>query len=204
MRLRISISVAIGAATGVMCWLVLARLNQGAADFTWALRLARSLLARANPYDTPLEQYPVTAALFALPFVRMVPDQAAGLFFGISSGLLAFGLSRGGYHRLLVEVWGRDQRKHITFAHLAADINVACADITRGAGKDVCLFIPQNRPGPRHIQHPAAFPDCADPDAWDKIPVLLRGANSLVVLVIVRPRAIGEHSGEQQKRCPPE
>jgi hypothetical protein len=102
MRLRISISVAIGAATGVMCWLVLARLNQGAADFTWALRLARSLLARANPYDTPLEQYPVTAALFALPFVRMVPDQAAGLFFGISSGLLAFGLSRGGYHRLLV------------------------------------------------------------------------------------------------------
>jgi hypothetical protein len=96
------ISVAIGAASGVMCWFVLARFNQGAADFTWALRLARSWLARANPYDTPLEQYPLTALFFALPFVRMAPDRAAGLFFGISSGLLAFGLSRERYHRLLV------------------------------------------------------------------------------------------------------
>ena len=102
MRWRVLISVAIGAATGAMCWFVLAHFNQGAADFTWALRLAGSLLARANPYNTYLEQYPLTAAFFALPFVRMAPDRAAGLFFGISSGLLAFGLSRDGYHRLLV------------------------------------------------------------------------------------------------------
>jgi hypothetical protein len=101
MRARVSISLAIGAASGVMCWFVLAHFNQGAADFTWALRLASSLLARTNPYDTHLEQYPLTAAFFALPFVRMTPDRAAGLFFGISSGLLAFGLSRDGYHRLL-------------------------------------------------------------------------------------------------------
>jgi hypothetical protein len=76
--------------------------HQGAADFQWAIHLADRLLARQNPYDTPFEQYPLTAALFALPFLRMPPELAAGLFWGISSGLLAFGLTRHGYTRLLI------------------------------------------------------------------------------------------------------
>src|SRR5436190_1926630 len=102
MRLRILISVVIGVASAVFCWAVLTRLHQGAADFTWAIRAAQHLLAGKNPYDTPLEQYPMTAALFGLPFVWMRPEAAAGAFYGISSALLAFGLTRYGYHRLLV------------------------------------------------------------------------------------------------------
>ncbi|HTS04933.1 MAG TPA: hypothetical protein VMP68_05070 [Candidatus Eisenbacteria bacterium] len=78
------------------------RLGLGAGDFTWSLHLAEGLLHHQNPYDTPLEQYPITAALFALPFVKLPHEIAAGIFYGISSGLLAFGLVREGYHRLLI------------------------------------------------------------------------------------------------------
>lgn len=102
MRGRIAISAAIGLASGAFCWFLMKHFHQDAADFRWALHLVHRLLARQNPYDTPLEQYPLTAALFALPFVRLEPELAAGLFWGISSSLLAFGLTRHGYTRLLV------------------------------------------------------------------------------------------------------
>lgn len=95
-------SAAIGLASGAFCWFLMKHFHQGAADFGWAIRLAHGLLARQNPYDTPFEQYPLTAGLFALPFVRLQPETAAGLFWGISSSLLAFGLTRQGYTRLLV------------------------------------------------------------------------------------------------------
>jgi len=52
------------------------------------------MLARQNPYDTPLEQYPLPAAFFALPFLHLSPEIAAGIFYGISSSLLALGLTR--------------------------------------------------------------------------------------------------------------
>lgn len=102
MRLRLIVSVAIGVALCAFSWFLLSRLQQGAADFSWTIRAARYMLARTNPYDTPLEQYPLTAAVFGIPFVRLRPELAAALFLGISSGLLAFGLTRDGYHRLLV------------------------------------------------------------------------------------------------------
>jgi hypothetical protein len=102
LRMRLLIAVAVGAASGLFCWFLLARLHQGAADFTWTIRSAQHVLAGKNPYDTPLEQYPLTAAFFGIPFVALRPEVAAGLFYGISSGLLAFGLTRGGYFRLLV------------------------------------------------------------------------------------------------------
>jgi hypothetical protein len=102
MRWRVAVSVAIGLASGAMCWFLMKRLHQDAADFRWALHLAHRLLAGQNPYDTPLEQYPLTAALFALPFLGLPPELAAGLFWGISSFLLAFGLTRHDYTRLLI------------------------------------------------------------------------------------------------------
>lgn len=102
MRWRIAVSAAIGFASGAFCWFLMKHLHQDAADFRWALHLAHRLLARQNPYDTPLEQYPLTAALFALPFVPLQPELAAGLFWGISSSALAFGLTRHGYTRLLI------------------------------------------------------------------------------------------------------
>src|SRR5258706_9510796 len=102
MRCRIAVSVTIGLATGFFCWFLLTHFHQDAGDFRWAIHAAQRLLSGANPYDTPLEQYPLTAALFAVPFIRMPPGVAAGLFFGIGSGLLAFGLTRHGYQRLFI------------------------------------------------------------------------------------------------------
>jgi hypothetical protein len=101
-RTRILISAAIGIASGVFCWLLLNHLQQGSADLSWAIRAARHAASGKNPYDTPLEQYPLTAAFFALPFAWLRPEVAGGLFYGLSSALLAFGLSRRGYHYLLV------------------------------------------------------------------------------------------------------
>ena len=101
MRLRICISAAIGVASAAFCYFLLLHFRQGAGDFNWAIHAAQRLLAGQNPYDTPLEQYPLTAAVFALPFVALRPEIAGALFYGISSALLAFGLSRHGYHRLL-------------------------------------------------------------------------------------------------------
>jgi hypothetical protein len=94
--------VVIGVASGTFCCFLLVHFHQGAGDFGWALHAAQRLLARQNPYDTPLEQYPLTAAFFGLPFLWLRPEVAGGLFYGISSALLAFGVSRHGYHRLLI------------------------------------------------------------------------------------------------------
>ncbi len=102
MRGRILVSLLIGAASTTFCWYLLRHFNQHAADFQWAIRDAQHLLAGKNPYDTPFEQYPLTAALFAIPFVGLPPELAAALFFGISSAILALGLTRSGYSRLLV------------------------------------------------------------------------------------------------------
>lgn len=101
-RWRLAISALVGVATGLFCLFLVRTLHQGAGDFSWAIHLAQRFLARQNPYDTPAEQYPFTAAIFALPFVRIPPEAAAAIFYGLSSALLAFGLTRGGYHRLLV------------------------------------------------------------------------------------------------------
>src|ERR1700751_1143610 len=102
MRWRITVSASLGLGTGALCWFLMTRLHQGAADFHWAIHLSQRLLAGQNPYDTPLEQYPLTAGLFAIPFVRLQPEVAAGIFWGLSSFLLAFGLTREGYARLLI------------------------------------------------------------------------------------------------------
>lgn len=42
------------------------------------------------------------AALLGLPFIRMKGEVAGGIFYGVSSALLAFGLTKDGYHRLLI------------------------------------------------------------------------------------------------------
>ena len=102
MRSRIVVSAAIGLASGLFCCFLMKQLHQDAGDLSWAIHAARRFLAHQNPYDTPLEQYPFTAALIALPFVRLPPEVAAGLFYGISSALLAFGLTRLGYQRLFI------------------------------------------------------------------------------------------------------
>ena len=102
MRWRVFISLFIGAATGGACWFFQRHFHQNAADFNWALWAARDVLSHRNPYDRVLQLYPLPTAFFGLPFVRLRMDVAAGAFYGISSFLMALGLSRHGYHRLLV------------------------------------------------------------------------------------------------------
>jgi len=102
LRTRLLISAAVGIASGIFCWRLMTRLGIGAGDFTWAILAARDLLARRNPYATPMQLYPLPAALFGLPFIAMKPEIAAGAFYGISSALLAFGITRDGYQRLLI------------------------------------------------------------------------------------------------------
>jgi len=92
----------VGLVGGAYCWAVLAHLQIGAGDFNWAIFAARDLLAHKNPYARPMQLYPLPAALFGLPFVLLPGPLAGGLFYGISSGLLAYGLLRNGYHRLLI------------------------------------------------------------------------------------------------------
>jgi hypothetical protein len=102
MRKRVAISALIGLISGTVCTLVMTRLRLGAADFNWTIWAAQDLLAHRNPYARPMQLYPLTASIFGLPFVWMRPAVAAGIFYGISSALMAFGLTRNGYRRLYV------------------------------------------------------------------------------------------------------
>jgi hypothetical protein len=102
MRARILISALIGVLAAFLCFSIMKKFHQGAADFGWSIHLAQRFLDGKNPYDTPKEQYPFTAALFGMPFVRLRPEIAAAIFWGLGSLSLALGLTRDGYHRLLV------------------------------------------------------------------------------------------------------
>ncbi len=102
LRNRILIAATIGTATGCLCWFLMRHFNQDAADFRWALRAAQHVLAGENPYNTSYEQYPLTGAAFALPFVWLPRELAAAIFYGGSTALLAFGLTKHGYERLLI------------------------------------------------------------------------------------------------------
>lgn len=105
MRIRILVSIAIGICSGLMTWFLMARLGLGAADFNWAYDAARDLVAHRNPYAATIPgivPYPLPAALFAIPFSWLSRSIAAGAFFGTSSALLAFGLTKDGFRRLLV------------------------------------------------------------------------------------------------------
>jgi len=101
-RPRLIISAAIGLFTGSYCWFLMRHFQLRAADFNWAIWAAQDLLAHRDPYAQPGQLYPLPVALFGLPFAWMRPEIAAGVFYGISSALLALGLSRRGYRFLLV------------------------------------------------------------------------------------------------------
>jgi hypothetical protein len=102
LRTRLLISVGVGVGSGIFCCFLMTRLGIGAGDFNWAILAARDLLGGRNPYARPAQFYPLPAALFGLPFIAMQPEMAAGIFYGASSGLLAFAVARHGYHRLLI------------------------------------------------------------------------------------------------------
>jgi hypothetical protein len=99
---RTLVATAVGGATGSFCWYLLSYFHQNAADFQWAVWGAQDLLHGINPYLRPLQLYPLPAMLIGLPFVTVPPPVAGGLFYGISSALLAFGIMRHGWRGLLI------------------------------------------------------------------------------------------------------
>jgi hypothetical protein len=76
--------------------------QQGAGDFTWAVLMVRDLVAHQDPYERAGQLYPLPAALFALPLAWLPGSVAGGVFYGTSSALMAFGLTRHGYQKLFV------------------------------------------------------------------------------------------------------
>jgi hypothetical protein len=101
-RWRIAVSSAIAVFAGSFCWFLLAHFHQGGGDFNWAIWLGRDLVSRQDPYARPTQYYPLPAGFFALPVCWLPPSIAGGIFYGAGSGLMAFGLTRGSYWRLLV------------------------------------------------------------------------------------------------------
>ncbi len=93
---------AIGFLSGLLAFLLLLRSGNLAGDFTWSLRAAHNLLNGQNPYlaITPAGAYPfddyfyypLPAALISIPFGFFSPYLAGAIFFGISSGILAFSM----------------------------------------------------------------------------------------------------------------
>ena len=81
-----------------------------AKDFTYPWRAARALLAGDDPYRVirpsgpyPFESvfpYPLPAAVVAIPFALVPAAVGGALFFGLSTGAMAYALSRDGLGRM--------------------------------------------------------------------------------------------------------
>jgi hypothetical protein len=75
-------------------------------DFGWAIRAARDLVNRSDPYNYSFDinhiPYPLIAAFVGLPFIKMLNSIAGAVFFSASTFLLALGMTRNGqYWKLL-------------------------------------------------------------------------------------------------------
>jgi hypothetical protein len=106
---RILVSVAIGVLSGLLCLVINGPIGSERVDFMWSLYAARDLLAGRDVYSAhssfDLIPYPFPAVLVALPLSRFTIPMGASVFIGATSGLLAYGLLRGGeWWRLLTFV----------------------------------------------------------------------------------------------------
>ena len=103
MKRRIAAALSIGVITAFLCWL--SHRHPSPNDFLWALGAAHDLIAGHDPYARALSPnlvpYPLPAAVLAMT-CSWAGSLASALFFGLSSALLAFGLTRSGYNRLLI------------------------------------------------------------------------------------------------------
>ncbi len=109
LQLRIAVAIGIGVLCGIVAYLLHARRGFWP-DFVFPWTAARYLLSGrdpyvalpgglAEPYETPL-LYPLPTILTVVPFARLSMAAAGGCVMGISSALLAFVLTRRGWHRL--------------------------------------------------------------------------------------------------------
>lgn len=108
-RWRVTIALAIGGAAFALSLLYMSRRGYFG-DFFYPWFAARLLLQGHSPYvalpgttEAPISApfvYPLPTVLATTPFAGVTMPLAAAIFFGTSAALLAYGLTRDGYHRL--------------------------------------------------------------------------------------------------------
>lgn len=108
-RAALKIAVVAGLLAGIVSY-VFALRHASFGDFLAWWYGARVLLEGGNPYSTPpdvapffiAEQlfYPLTALVATVPFARLPYHVALAAFFGVGSGVLAYGVARTAPHRL--------------------------------------------------------------------------------------------------------
>jgi hypothetical protein len=101
---RVLLAVLVGLLSGLLSFALLWQRGTLAGDFTVSWLAAQALAAGNNPYETvrrlgsyPFNTpffYPLPAALAALPLAWLPPQLAGAMFFGVSSGLLAYAVTR--------------------------------------------------------------------------------------------------------------
>lgn len=102
---RVFISLFAAIASGSACWWYLNHFQLGGGDFTPAYMAGWDLLEGKDPYGPPPDPdwvpYPLPVAFIGILFSPLPLGLAAPLFFGISSGLLSWGLTRKSYVPLM-------------------------------------------------------------------------------------------------------
>jgi hypothetical protein len=95
---RLLIAFFVAVISGAICGWNASRLDHGGGDFTPAYVGGRALLTGGDPLapspDPDWVPYPLPAAFFGVLFAPFPIVLASAAFFGISSGLLAFGLTQ--------------------------------------------------------------------------------------------------------------
>lgn len=104
---RILVALLLSFGSGLMCFHYQRTLGwTSGGDFGSELRSVAPLLAGDNPYHTLADTwplfYPLPTLLLAAPFAVFPLDSAAALFYGLSSGLLAYALTRDSWWQLLL------------------------------------------------------------------------------------------------------
>jgi hypothetical protein len=92
--LHLVIALSIGLLTAFFCYGIRQYFYPGGGDFTWALEIARKLLAGVDPYDFPVSDtripYPLPIFFFGIPFLWLPEPVAGATFLGLSASFLAF------------------------------------------------------------------------------------------------------------------
>src|SRR5262245_26576036 len=107
-RNRIIVALLIGAACGLRSWCETRRPSFIAQDFEVWWHAARAIQRGRNPYTTilfrdgPAFFYPLSLAVFFIPFASLPVTLAGPLFIGLSCALLAFFLTRVAWWPLLI------------------------------------------------------------------------------------------------------
>jgi hypothetical protein len=109
LRQRVLVAIGIGVVSGIAAFL-LHRRHGFWPDFVFPWTAARHLLAGRDPYTAlpgglpePFESpllYPLPTVLASVPVAWLSLAAAGGVMMGLSAALLAFVVSRGGWHRL--------------------------------------------------------------------------------------------------------